>query len=112
MPPGYPTAYPDVNATLEALLTGVRGLLGDRFVAFYLYGSLASGHFDPGSSDIDFLVVTTADVAEEVASGLAELHARRSRDERAGWELDGDYIPVALLRRHDPAQSHYLHLGW
>jgi hypothetical protein len=41
-----PTPYPDVNAILNVLLAAVRAILGNQFVGFYLYGSLASGDFD------------------------------------------------------------------
>ena len=41
-----PTPYPEVNAILNVLLADVRAILGDQFVGFYLYGSLASGDFD------------------------------------------------------------------
>ena len=54
-----PTPYPDVNEVLNLLLTNVKGILRDQFVGMYLYGSLSSGDFNPETSDIDFLVVTT-----------------------------------------------------
>jgi len=52
------TVYPEVNAVLQELLSGARALLGPRFVGMYLDGSLAIGDFDPGKSDLDFVVVT------------------------------------------------------
>jgi hypothetical protein len=62
----YPTPYSDVNAVLDGLLSGVKQILGPRFVGMYLGGSLATGDFDPLRSDIDFLVVTTEDLPEDV----------------------------------------------
>ena len=56
-----PTPYPDVNAVLHALLSDAQTILGNHLVGLYLYGSLASGDFDPGRSDIDFVVVVVAD---------------------------------------------------
>ena len=53
-----PTPYAEANAAVEALLDGVKETLGEQMVGLYLYGSLASGDFDPQTSDIDFLVVT------------------------------------------------------
>ncbi len=55
---GGPTPYPDVNAVLRLLLEGAQPILGDHFIGLYLYGSLASGDFNPQTSDIDFVVVT------------------------------------------------------
>ena len=39
----YPTPYSDVNAVLDELLSGVKQVLGPRFVSMYLGGSLATG---------------------------------------------------------------------
>ena len=71
-----PTLYPDVNAVLDALLSSVQDILGDYFVGLYLYGSLASGDFDPLRSDVDFVVVTTDYLPEDLISALGEMHAR------------------------------------
>src|SRR5581483_12314041 len=60
----HPTAYPQINATLRLLEGDVRAVLGARFAGMYLYGSLASGDFDPATSDVDFLVVTAGPLAE------------------------------------------------
>jgi predicted nucleotidyltransferase len=108
----FPTRYPDINAVLSMVLSGARAILEDRFVGLYLYGSLACGHFDRQSSDIDFLVVTTEELAEDVVTALANMHACLADESRWAKELDGDYIPAGMLRRHDPARSRYPHLGW
>ncbi len=47
-----PTPYADVNAVLNELLTAVNSVLSEHFVGLYLYGSLASGDFNPETSDI------------------------------------------------------------
>jgi predicted nucleotidyltransferase len=54
-----PTPCADVNAILRRLLDDTRTILADLFVAIYVYGSLGSGDFNPHSSDIDFVIVTT-----------------------------------------------------
>jgi predicted nucleotidyltransferase len=53
-----PTPYPEVNAVLQLLLAEVQAVLREQLVGLYVHGSLASGGFQPGRSDIDFLVVT------------------------------------------------------
>lgn len=35
----HPMPYPEINAVLHELLTGVREILGDHFIGLYLYGS-------------------------------------------------------------------------
>jgi predicted nucleotidyltransferase len=98
-----PTMYPDINEVLNLLLVNVKLILGDQFVGLYLYGSLASGDFDPATSDIDFLVVTRDFLAEQMISVLEDMHQQTSASnvKRAG-KLEGAYVPKELIRYHDP----------
>jgi predicted nucleotidyltransferase len=101
--PNHPTHYPDVNKILTILLTSVQQILGNQLVGMYLYGSLSSGDFDPESSDIDFLVVTTSTLSDKA---IAELRSMHQRIWKSGlkWssKLEGSYIPKRDIRRHDP----------
>ena len=72
----HPTPYPDVNAVLQVLLSDVQAIIGNHFVGMYLYGSLATGDFDPQRSDIDFVVVTTNDLPNEMIQDLEAMHSR------------------------------------
>ena len=98
------TPDPAVNATLLSLLAGARAALSEQFYGMYLYGSLSSGDFNPATSDIDFVVVTEAELAPERVAALEALHQRLWA---AGtyWaaHLEGAYLPRASLRRYDPA---------
>ena len=98
-----PTPYPEVNEVLNLLLQRVKRILGDRFVGMYLYGSLSSGDFDPETSDIDFLVVTTETLPDDIVARLEAMHQEpwATSLKRAG-ELEGSYVPRDLIRRHDP----------
>jgi predicted nucleotidyltransferase len=99
-----PTPYSYINAVLEILQAHLRATLGDYFIGLYLHGSLASGDFDPGHSDIDFLVVTTEELPEKMLPDLAAMH-----DLVWGigleWakKLEGTYIPKNSLYRYNPA---------
>jgi predicted nucleotidyltransferase len=107
----YPTPYPDVNAILDRLLARAQTILKERFVGMYLYGSLANGGFDPGSSDIDFLVVTDSELPDEIVMALVEMHAQIAiLDTKWATELEGSYIPKDALRRHDPRRSQHPHI--
>jgi len=101
--PNYPTHYPDVNKILTLLLTSVQEILGNQLVGMYLYGSLSSGDFNPETSDIDFLVVTTSTLSDKA---IAELRSMHQRIWKSGlkWasKLEGSYIPKRDIRRHDP----------
>ncbi|MCD4687463.1 MAG: DUF4111 domain-containing protein, partial [Anaerolineae bacterium] len=103
-----PTAYDDVNAVLALLLERVREVLAERFVGLYVYGSLATGDFAPGRSDIDFVVVTDGALPDGVLPQLRAMHAAITASGRA-WAtvLEGPYIPQDALRRYDPDNARH-----
>lgn len=106
MKPTSPTPYPAVNEILDLLLARVKEVLQNQLVGMYLYGSLSSGGFDPESSDIDFLVVTTNSLPNKT---IAELEAMHNHLWQSGkkWasKLEGSYIPRRDIRRHDPRSA-------
>ena len=97
------TPYDDVNVILNILLVSVKEILKEQFVGMYLYGSLASGDFNPKTSDIDFLVVTTGSLLNKMISELEAMHNKTwaTSLKRAG-KLEGAYISKELIRRHNP----------
>jgi hypothetical protein len=98
-----PTPYAEVNVVLNLLLSNVQAVLGDRFIGLYLYGSLASGDFDPQRSDIDFVVVTADEIPDEMIPALEALHARLAAS-GLKWaaKLEGAFLPQPAIRRYDP----------
>lgn len=48
----------------------VQTVLGEHFRGMYLSGPLALGDFSPDSSDIDFVVVTDADLLDDILPSL------------------------------------------
>jgi predicted nucleotidyltransferase len=102
-----PTPYPDVNALLETLLTGMQAVLGSRLIGFYLDGSLANGGFDE-DSDIDFVAVTEGRISEPVFLELQAYHDRIARlDSIWAIQLEGSYLSRRAVRRYDPADCLY-----
>ena len=98
-----PIPYPDVDELLVLLLSKVKEILGDYFVGLYLYGSLASGDFNPQTSDIDFLVVTTEQLSQEMNNELKAMHNRIwASGMKWASKLEGSYIPRSDIRRQDP----------
>ena len=96
------TPYPDVNRVLHQLLQQARPILGSQFVGMYLYGSLALGDFQPGRSDVDFVVVTEGPLAQETVARLELLHEELGRGREKWWrKLEGAYVPRDVLRQHD-----------
>lgn len=87
---------------LCTLLTGVQAAIGGYFVGLYLYGSLASGDFDPCRSDIDFVVATTDVLPEGAIACLRALHqGLAASGSRWALKLEGAYVPLRVLRRPD-----------
>lgn len=110
MNPARPTPHPDVNAMLDMLLPRVQAILGDRLVGMYLDGSLANGDFDQ-ASDIDFVVVTTEDIAGDLFLALQAMHDQiATSDSRFALDLEGFYIAQAALRRYDPTRAVHVNI--
>lgn len=107
-----PTVDAEVNAALHELLTGVQTVLGTHFVGLYLTGSLAEGDFNPQTSDIDFLVITEGKLPDGIVSALKAMHERlRASGLKWATHIEGVYVPTSAIRRYDPAQARYPHLG-
>lgn len=105
-----PTAYPDVNALLSELLSGVQSILGNHLIGMYLFGSLAMGDFDT-SSDIDVAVVTDEEISPELFAELYAMHARIAGiDSPWATQLEVSYLSLHNLRRYDPQHSLHPHL--
>jgi predicted nucleotidyltransferase len=109
--PAWPTSWPQVNRAVERLRDGVADALGGRPVGVYLGGSLALGGFDRGSSDVDVLVATARMPPPPALERLADLHAALRA--AGGWtaRLEAVYLPVAALRRYDPADRRRYPIG-
>jgi hypothetical protein len=96
------TPYPDVNRIVGRLHDGAQAILREQFVGMYLDGSLALGEFND-DSDIDFLIATTESITQMQFDALYALHEGIRRSGlRYSADMEGSYIPVAYLRKHDP----------
>jgi len=92
-----------VNRAVERLRAGAGEVLGDRLVGLYLHGSLALGDFYPPASDVDFHAATAGALDAPALERLGTMHATFKAE--GGWlnRLEGVYLPLAALRRQDPA---------
>jgi hypothetical protein len=97
------TRFPELDELLADVVSGVRAILGDDFVAAYLQGSFALGSADEWS-DVDFVVVVERPVAELVP--LDALHGELyARETHWAQHLEGSYLPRSLVRQVDPART-------
>jgi predicted nucleotidyltransferase len=89
----------ELDGLLWDLLGRMRAALGGKLVGLYLYGSLAAGDFDRGSSDIDLLAVTSSDVEEGEFERLREMQDGFV-GEHAEWDdrLEIAYLSAEALR--------------
>jgi hypothetical protein len=76
----------------------ILGSTGGSLVGLYLYGSLATGGFEPHTSDIDLIAVLTDVPDASLVSRLREMHARLVEDHRA-WDdrIEVDYVSTRGL---------------
>lgn len=102
------TGWADADRVIGDLLREVRAILAEKFFGLYLYGSLASGGFDPAHSDIDFLVVTNGPLSDGEVDRLRALHAAlAASDLPMAAKLEGTYLPAADLPRYRPGAGPY-----
>ncbi|MCI0710372.1 MAG: DUF4111 domain-containing protein [Chloroflexi bacterium] len=102
------TPYADVNAVVYHFQGRIEAILGPHFRGMYLYGSLALGDFDPKTSDIDFIVVTNGDIADDHFLALSEMH-KTFEESGSLWsrKIEAAYIPQEALEDSAPSEAKY-----
>ena len=92
------TIPPEAAPLIDRLLEDQKRTLGDRLLATYLFGSAASGSFEPGVSDLDTVAVLATDPTDVEISALAVMHARLAGD-LPEWDdrIEVDYVSADAL---------------
>jgi hypothetical protein len=95
-----------MDKLLNDLLYRIQQVLGKKLVGLYLYGSLVTGDFDPGISDVDLLAATATDIDGTEFDRLQELHADFVGD-HPGWKdrVEIAYLSVAGLKTFRAQES-------
>src|SRR5688572_12553738 len=89
--------YPELHEILALFVEKVSSELRENLVGIYLVGSLASGDFDL-DSDVDFLVVTHAELTEEDMQPLQDIQIQiHAIDCYPARHLEGSYISLGDL---------------
>jgi predicted nucleotidyltransferase len=100
-PPAQWTQYANINALLADLLQGIQRILDRRLVGLYLYGSLVTGDFDMGASDIDLLAVTASDIDGNEFEQLDSMHLDFiSRNKEWEHRLEIAYLSADALKTY------------
>lgn len=87
------TTDTDANALIVALVSRLRAALGEHLIGLYLYGSLVTGDYDAGVSDIDLLAAVASDLRDDEFAALDAQH-RQLVSDFPHWE---DRIEIAYL---------------
>jgi hypothetical protein len=104
----YPTSFADVNLVLDHFRSHLQALWGSDLLGIYLVGSLALGDFNPRSSDIDFIVVTSTAIAPEGFTALQHIHTQFAASNSPWAErIEAIYVPASALRHRAANTSHY-----
>lgn len=71
---GFLSNFPDLRPLLDDLRGRLRSLLSERLVGLYLFGSVATGDYVAGVSDVDLLVALRSDLDRDEARLLTSMH--------------------------------------
>ncbi len=89
--------YPELREVLKLFVDEIAAELGENLVGIYLIGSIATGDFDV-DSDVDFLVVTRAELTESDMKPLQAIQIRvHDMDCYPAKHLEGSYISLGDL---------------
>lgn len=112
-PPVTPGSVPrEVELLLDELVARVTRALKSNLVGVYLRGSIATGGFDPETSDIDFLVVTNGTISKAEYAALERMHTDlRDLDNPFARRLEGSYIDRNSLRMFGPDERRHPSIG-
>ncbi|MEE8354069.1 MAG: aminoglycoside adenylyltransferase domain-containing protein [Dehalococcoidales bacterium] len=93
---GWDDCPNETRRVVVSVLDDFKTILGDNLAGFYLHGSLTTGCFVPGDSDIDFLAVVKKKLTvEEKRSIIAGLLRRQGRP--AAGDIEMSIVRQACL---------------
>ena len=95
-----PTGITDVDELIRAIRVGLQETLGEKLVGLYVFGSIATGGYEHGTSDVDLLAALSSDLSADDFARVAAVHEAVLR-EQSGWEdrIEIAYISTEKLRR-------------
>jgi predicted nucleotidyltransferase len=85
-----------VSKLLKTFRNEVSAILKGKFVALYVFGSLAMDDFGEHQSDIDFMVLISKPLSDAEGKRLQVLH-EKLRAFRFGDKLEGEYVEISAL---------------
>ena len=97
---------PEVERLLDRLVEDQRQALGPALTGCYLFGSVVTGDFEPGISDVDTVVVLADDPTSAELMALERLH-RNIVERMPEWDdrVECVYLSSGALRNFRTARS-------
>lgn len=91
-----------IDLLLEEFLKISKEALGDNFFGMYIFGSFASGDFNPETSDIDFVVIAKKDLSSQETKQL-EQKINNEIFGKFDWakKLEGSFLPLRVFKNND-----------
>jgi hypothetical protein len=99
------TLHPEADDLVRSFAEQVRPVAD--VTAFWVAGSLASGDFRPGVSDLDLVALVASPLDGGQRSAVADLHKTRVRLDARATKLHCDYLPAT-----EAADVSAAHLRW
>lgn len=89
----------DINKVLDSFAKGVVSIFTNDLIGLYLTGSLSFGNFNPGSSDIDLVVILKKSVSADKLKQVKKLHQQVEKQNKK-WvkRIECSYLLVDLLQ--------------
>ena len=98
-----PTPYADANAIIPVVLEAIQETLGPKLVGLAAFGSLVTGAYESGISDIDLVAALTDDLDEAEGERITRMHAEIVATHPVWTErIEVGYLSVATLRAFAP----------
>lgn len=96
----------EITALLQEFLYQVESILSERFLGFYVGGSIANNSFNPKTSDIDCYIVTTELLSESTIAQIEIMHHQLYLSQFSSTrKVEASYIPKIDLWDFNPKNS-------
>lgn len=99
------TPYADANELFPVVLDALWETLGPTLIGLSVFGSLVTGAYEPGISDVDFVAALTDDLDEAEGTRITRMHAGIVAAYPVWTErIEVGYLSVATLRAFAPGK--------
>lgn len=101
-----PTPYEDINDILQTLQKGIKAILNEKLVGFYLFGSLSYNDFNLDRSDMDLLVIVREPLTKKELDLVKDLHTQIEIDNKK-WHhrIECSYTPLEMFKETLPPKT-------